>query len=139
MPPCEPLPPPAKPVLPRAPHPTTAQFAGTVRACDLVRYRNFRTFTTPDPVSFASLAVDAAGEVVAAGAADSFDIYVWAMQTGNLLDILSGHEGPVSSLAFSPGTAVSARTLLLSGSWDSSVRIWDIFAGRKGAVETLGP
>ena len=51
--------------------------------------------------------------------------------------MLSGHEGPVSALAFSPGTAVSGRTLLVSGSWDSSVRVWDIFSGRKGAVETF--
>lgn len=36
---------------------------GTVRAWDLLRYRNFRTLTTPSPVQFASLAVDPAGEV----------------------------------------------------------------------------
>lgn len=36
---------------------------GTVRAFDLVRYRNFRTFTTPRPVQFTCLAVDPSGEV----------------------------------------------------------------------------
>ena len=29
-------------------------------------------------------------------------IYVWSVKTGRLLDILSGHKGPVPSLAFSP-------------------------------------
>ena len=41
----------------------TASLDGTVRAFDLVRYRNFRTMTSPHPVQFVSLAVDPAGEV----------------------------------------------------------------------------
>lgn len=41
----------------------SASLDGTVRAFDLVRYRNFRTMTSPHPVQFVSLAVDPAGEV----------------------------------------------------------------------------
>lgn len=41
----------------------SASLDGTVRAWDLLRYRNFRTMTSPDPVQLASLAVDPAGEV----------------------------------------------------------------------------
>ena len=41
----------------------TASLDGTVRAFDLIRYRNFRTMTSPHPVQFVSLAVDPAGEV----------------------------------------------------------------------------
>ena len=41
----------------------SASLDGTVPASDLLRYRNFRTMTTPDPVQLASLAVDPAGEV----------------------------------------------------------------------------
>lgn len=29
-------------------------------------------------------------------------IFVWSMKTGRLLDVLSGHEGPVHGLTFSP-------------------------------------
>lgn len=36
---------------------------GTVRAFDLVRYRNFRTCTSPRPVQFNCVAVDPSGEV----------------------------------------------------------------------------
>ena len=43
----------------------SASLDGTVRAFDLVRYRNFRTLTTPNPVQFVSLACDPAGEVSA--------------------------------------------------------------------------
>ncbi|KAI8933362.1 hypothetical protein NX059_009981 [Plenodomus lindquistii] len=101
----------------------TASLDGSIRAWDLIRYRNFRTFTAPSRLSFSSLAVDPSGEVVCAGSIDSFDIHIWSVQTGQLLDRLSGHEGPVSSLAFSPDAGT-----LVSGSWDKTVRIWNIFA-----------
>ena len=100
----------------------SASLDGSIRAWDLTRYRNFKTFTAPARLSFTSLAVDPSGEVVCAGSLDSFDIHVWSVQTGQLLDQLAGHEGPVSTLAFAPdGGAV------VSGSWDHTVRIWSIF------------
>lgn len=100
----------------------TASLDGSIRAWDLIRYRNFRTFTAPTRLSFSCMAVDPSGEVVAAGSLDSFDIHIWSVQTGQLLDRLSGHEGPVSSLAFAPdGDA------LVSGSWDRTARIWSVF------------
>ncbi|THV01919.1 WD40 repeat-like protein [Dendrothele bispora CBS 962.96] len=108
----------------------SASLDGTVRAFDLIRYRNFRTFTSPSPVQFSSLAVDPSGEVVAAGSTDSFEVFLWSVQTGKLLDILAGHEGPVCSLAFSP----SGANQLASGSWDRTVRVWNVF-GRSRAVE----
>ncbi|GMH15933.1 hypothetical protein Nepgr_017774 [Nepenthes gracilis] len=104
---------------------------GTVRAWDLFRYRNFRTFTSPSSRQFVSLAADQSGEVICAGTLDSFEIFVWSMKTGRLLDILSGHEGPVHGLMFSPENAI-----LASSSWDKTVRLWDLFEG-KGAVETF--
>ncbi|KAK0117899.1 hypothetical protein ONS95_012215 [Cadophora gregata] len=100
----------------------TASLDGSVRAWDLIRYRNFRTFTAPTRLSFSCLAVDPSGEVVCAGSLDSFDIHIWSVQTGQLLDRLSGHEGPVSSLTFAPNGSV-----VVSGSWDHTVRIWSIF------------
>ena len=84
-----------------------------------------------------------------AGSHDTFEVYVWSMQTGRLLEVrshdsppwscdchvilqlLAGHEAPVSSLSFCP-----SRALLVSGSWDKTVRIWDVFES-KGASEIL--
>ncbi|KAJ5620812.1 hypothetical protein N7510_004796 [Penicillium lagena] len=109
----------------------TASLDGSIRAWDLIRYRNFRTFTAPSRLSFSSLAVDPSGEVICAGSPDSFDIHVWSVQTGQLLDQLSGHEGPVSSLAFA-----ADGNHLVSGSWDHTVRIWSIF-GRTQTSEPL--
>lgn len=107
----------------------SASLDGTVRAFDLIRYRNFRTFTSPTPVQFSCLAVDPSGEVVAAGSTDSFEIFMWSVQTGKLLDVLTGHEGPISSLSFSP-----TGNVIASGSWDKTVRVWSVF-GRSRAVE----
>lgn len=104
----------------------TASLDGTVRAYDLVRYRNFRTFTSPTPVQFSALAVDPSGDVVCAGSLDSFEIYMWSVQTGKLLDILPGHTAPVSCLQFSP-----TGNMLASASWDKSVRTWSVFGRTK--------
>ena len=103
---------------------------GTVRAHDLLRYRNFRTLTTPQPAQFTSLAVDLSGEVVCAGAMDPFHIYVWSLQTGRLLDVLTGHEGPVACLDFSPTSSV-----LASGSWDGTLKLWDVY--KNSCTETM--
>ncbi|CUM66044.1 uncharacterized protein PRCAT00003698001 [Priceomyces carsonii] len=104
---------------------------GTVRAWDLIRFRNFRTFTAPERIQFNSLAVDPSGEVVVAGSLDSFEIYIWSVQTGQLLDMLTGHEGPVSCLTFG-----SESSILASASWDKTIRVWDIF-GRSQQVEPI--
>jgi periodic tryptophan protein 2 len=95
---------------------------GSVRAHDLLRYRNFKTLTAATPVQFTCLAADASGEIVCAGAMDPFQIYVWALQTGTLLDILSGHEGPIACLDFSQNSSV-----LASGSWDGTLKLWDVY------------
>jgi periodic tryptophan protein 2 len=110
----------------------SASLDGTVRAYDLVRYRNFRTFTANTPVQFTCLAIEPSGEVVVAGALEPFNIYVWSLRTGKLIDVMAGHEAPLSGLTFTPVTS-----LLASSAWDGNVMIWDLFTG-KGQVEVLG-
>lgn len=109
---------------------------GTVRAHDMLRYKNFRTLTTPTPVQFTSLAVDSAGEIVCAGAMDPFHIYVWSLQTGRLLDVLAGHEGPIACLDFTNGGNNStSSSMLASGSWDGTLKLWNIYENQ--CVETF--
>ncbi|XP_068210032.1 periodic tryptophan protein 2 homolog [Palaemon carinicauda] len=98
---------------------------GTVRACDLIRYRNFKTLTSPRPTQFSCVSVDSAGELVVAGGQDTHDIYLWSLQTGRLLEVLAGHTGPVVSLDFSK---VPGSTMLVSTGWDSSLKVWDAIA-----------
>lgn len=96
---------------------------GTVRAYDLIRGRAFRIMASPRPVQFSCLAVDPSGDVIAAGTIDTNQLLLWSLRTGDLLETIEGHEGPISCLAFDP-----AGTRLFSGSWDRSVRIWNVFA-----------
>ncbi|PRT53626.1 Periodic tryptophan protein 2 [Wickerhamiella sorbophila] len=109
----------------------SASLDGSVRAWDLLRYRNFRTLTAPKRLQFTSLAVDASGELVCAGSLNDFDIHIWNVQTSQLVDRLSGHEGPVSALDFSPD-----GSLLASGSWDHTARMWNFF-GRTAVSEPI--
>ena len=102
---------------------------GVVKAHDLMRYRHFRTYTAPTSVQFVSLDVDNSGEIVVAGSNDPFQIYVWNLQTGALLDILSGHTGPVVQVQFHP-----LRGMLASSSWDGTLRVWDLFTDKKTNV-----
>jgi periodic tryptophan protein 2 len=101
---------------------------GTVRAFDLNRYRNFRTFTTPQVVQFSCLAIDSSGELICAGGFDVFDIYLWSMKTGHLLETLNGHEGPISSIEFT--TSIADNALLASASWDKTCRVWNVYEGK---------
>jgi periodic tryptophan protein 2 len=103
---------------------------GTIRAHDLLRYKNFRTLSTPTPAQFTCLAADPSGEVVCAGSLDPFNIYVWALQTGKLLEILAGHEAPIACLDYSPSTSV-----LSSGSWDGTCKLWNVFQNQ--CIETF--
>ncbi|XP_046624301.1 periodic tryptophan protein 2 homolog [Neodiprion virginianus] len=100
----------------------SASLDGTVRAYDMTRYRNFRTLVSPRPVQFSCVALDASDEFLAAGGQDVFEIFLWSMKLGRLLEILAGHEGPVASLAFNPNLASSA---LASVSWDKTLKLWN--------------
>ncbi|KAF2073704.1 hypothetical protein CYY_004992 [Polysphondylium violaceum] len=104
----------------------SAGLDGTIRAFDLLRYRNFRTFVSPNKTQFSCIAIDPSGEIICAGSTDSFEIYVWSVRTGRLTDILSGHEAPVSDLSFDP-----INPLLASCSWDKTVKIWNIFEDKE--------
>ena len=105
----------------------SASLDGTVRAYDLKRYRNFKTLTSPRPAQFTDLCVDSCSDIVAACAIDIFEIFVWALQTGSILEIVSGHTSVVTSCRFAPVTNV-----LLSVSLDGFVRSWSIAAAKGG-------
>jgi periodic tryptophan protein 2 len=62
---------------------------------------------------------------------DPFHIYTWNMQSGKVLDILTGHVGPISEVKFHP-----TRGTLASASWDGTVKIWDLYK-REGEPESL--
>jgi len=112
---------------------------GSVRAFDLLRYRNFRTFASPDGLcQFSGLAVDSGGEIVAASSVGGqYSIYVWSIQTGNVLEVLAGHTSQVQTLKFSPSQKHPGQ--LVSGGWDGQLCVWDLYTSESkgGQAEKL--
>nr|CCC94357.1 putative periodic tryptophan protein 2 [Trypanosoma congolense IL3000] len=95
---------------------------GTARGYDLVRYRHFRVYAAPEQAQLSCIAVDPSGEVLAVGSGQTDRIYLFAVQTGKLIDQLQGHEAPIACLAFHP-----SGTALVSGSLDHNLAFWDLF------------
>jgi len=100
----------------------SASLDGTVKAYDLARYRNFRTMTGPSPRQFTCVTADSDGDLVAAGSVEPFEICVWSLRTGKLLDLLAAHDGPITAVKFAPDSVrhfarlpprLHARTRLL--------------------------
>jgi serine/threonine protein kinase len=59
------------------------------------------------------------GQILASAGAEDKTIKLWHLKTQTLLTTLSGHKGGVSSIAFS-----SDGKMLVSGSYDKSIKIW---------------
>lgn len=104
----------------------TCSYDGECKAFDVVRGRCFRTFKTSESdssevkrVEFSRIAVDNHFDFLAACGRGTMSIYLWSISTGKLLEELTGHSGPVSSINFTP------LCKLVSGSWDGTVRVWD--------------
>ena len=111
----------------------SASLDGTVRCCDLVRYRHFRTLTTPSGAGLSCLAVSGDAELVSAGCATDFSSYIWSLTTGRLLMALPGHQAPIAALCFSP----SAPGTCATASWDGSVRLSSCYDSSR--VDVLTP
>ncbi|ORC92675.1 periodic tryptophan protein 2 [Trypanosoma theileri] len=106
---------------------------GTARGYDLVRYRHFRVYTVPEQTQLSCIAVDPSGEVLAVGSGQTDRIYLFAVQTGKVIDQLQGHEAPVACLAFHP-----SGTVLVSGSLDHNLVVWDLFTRGDGGERLKG-
>ena len=48
------------------------------------------------------LEVEDEGEIIFAGGFDPYSIYLWSYITGKLIDVFTGHQGPISHLIYSP-------------------------------------
>jgi WD40 repeat protein len=74
-----------------------------------------------------TLAFSPDGRLLALG--QGWDVVLWEVPAKRFRVLLRGHKAPVMSLVFSP----DGRTLL-SGSWDQTVRLWDVAGSREKAA-----
>jgi len=93
-----------------------------------------RQVSAPKP--FKASAVNAAGTLLAT-ASDDGRITLWRLAGADgapqMLQALQGHKIDVVSLAFSPD-----GKMLASGSWDETVRLWDLAAEQPASKVLLG-
>ncbi len=61
--------------------------------------------------------------------ATTIGIWIYDVQTGDALDLLTGHTGPVTSIVFSP----DGKTLV-TGSEDNTIQLWDASTGEHKAT-----
>src|SRR5262249_22194916 len=90
--------------------------------------RPLRSVSTPQVMQgFAHPALSPDGTTLAAVADDHRQptIQLWDVDSGKLLARLRGHTSYVGALAFSPD-----GRLLASGSWDTTVLLWDVTRAR---------
>ncbi|KAL1746961.1 WD40-repeat-containing domain protein [Schizophyllum fasciatum] len=58
-------------------------------------------------------------------AENSHKILKLNLETGKILQVYSGHGGPVTSIAFADGSSTSGNGILISGSWDKTIKLWN--------------
>ena len=75
---------------------------------------------------YLSMAFSPDGDLLAAGIDWSFTIY--QLKNDRALRTVRGHTGQVAAIAFSPD-----RRTLATGSWDETVRLWDLTSGLEKA------
>lgn len=103
----------------------------TVKLWNLQTGELIRTFSQrADPIQCVAFSPN--GKILASGGSSKYKsgqsktttIYLWNLETGELLRSLSGHSLRVNSLAFSPDGRI-----LASGSNDKTIKIWNLETG----------
>ncbi|TEB35988.1 WD40 repeat-like protein [Coprinellus micaceus] len=85
----------------------------------------FKTLGEPIELSGKALAFEIKGNHAWIGESTA-QVKKLELETGKVLQSFKGHTGPVTSIAFCDKAEGSGdQKILISGSWDQSIRIWD--------------
>ena len=80
----------------------------------------------------AFLDVNATNELVASASFD-YTVRTWFLETGHPAAVLLGHQNIVSEVRFCP----TAPRVVLSASWDCTLRVWDAYSDSATAPPTV--
>lgn len=109
----------------------------SINFCDLNTGHFLRSLSTNHTSITGPLAVDSGGERIASACFESRLICLFDLRIGKEVIDLTGHSGPVEALAMTPD-----GRMLVSGSEDCTLRLWDldnkrcmsVLAGHYGSV-----
>lgn len=69
------------------------------------------------------------------------EVYLWDVSAGHVIRKFSGHYGRINVVLFAgfsnPGTRHSGSSVILSGSFDSKVMVWDVRSQGRAPIQTL--
>ncbi len=83
------------------------------------------------PESSGPFAVNRDGTLLAYTDLTQHQVYLWDVQNRREKTTLSGHNGPLHSLAFNPAGTLLASSSADSEDVDNSIRIWDVKTGKQ--------
>lgn len=78
----------------------TSSLDGQIRIYDLMKRKLFKELLPEENNQLSCLDVEQNGEVIFAGGVDPYQIYIWSFYTGKIIDIITGHQGPVNHMIF---------------------------------------
>lgn len=82
----------------------------------------------PKQTQLNCLCTDTSGDLVLASSKDLFEIYIWSLDTGHLLDVFSGHTDTISGISCHQST-------LASTSIDKTLRLWNVFKSDRECIQ----
>ncbi len=105
----------------------SGSFDTTVKMWDVAAGKEIATLWHLNPVESVVFSHD--GNTLVSAELDESMIRLWNSARGIEIGTLEGHERGVYTLAYSPDT-----NILASGSWDETVRLWDVDARKEIAT-----
>ncbi|MGK7881377.1 MAG: hypothetical protein AB4060_14965 [Crocosphaera sp.] len=93
-------------------------------------HKNLNSIFIKDNYGFPSMAVSSDGQYLVFGSYKT--VKLWDVQSQTLIDTFKGHQGWVTSIAFSPD-----NKHIVSGSYDNTIKLWDWDINSKKLIHTF--